>query len=284
MDLEKLVEQPTWKEMLIDLVYTEKLNPWNIDIIEITDKFMDKVRNVQMLDLRIPANLILASSILLRFKSDAIRLEEEEQIITDETYIGEGGPVEVPMIQLRTRIPPKRMVTLDELVDSIETVFDEINERAEDRKVREEEIKEKRLEKVQLELKKYDIELEMRRIFDKALLLADKKNMVTFSSLLEKRTNETIIKTLLPVLHLAQDGKFSIFQEELFQEIFIIVKTTEPPVIKGGASKEDLKPEEIQTKHIASTGKKTPPKQKGEQIVYSKEKLREVVKNEIKKK
>ena len=81
VDLEHLVKQPTWKEMLLDLVVKEQLDPWNIDIGLIAEKYVKHIREMQTLDLHIPANLILAASILLRFKSDAVRLEEEEQVV-----------------------------------------------------------------------------------------------------------------------------------------------------------------------------------------------------------
>ena len=126
IDLEHLVAQPTWREMLLDLVASEKLDPWNIDIVDIAGRYLVRIRNLQMMDLHVPANLILAASILLRFKSDALKFEEEEQVVEQEVFIDEQKvPVEIPMLSLRTRIPPKRKVTLDELVNALEEVFEE---------------------------------------------------------------------------------------------------------------------------------------------------------------
>ena len=61
----------------------------------------------------------------------------------------------------------------------------------------------------------------MNLIFNKVKKSADKKGLVTFSSLLKEKTRNEIIFTLLPLLHLAQDEKITIFQEKFFGEIFI---------------------------------------------------------------
>jgi len=213
INLEHLVAQPTWREMLLDLVASEKLDPWNIDIVDVAERYLHRIKNLQMMDLHVPANLILAASILLRFKSEALKFEEEEQIVEQEVFIEEQKiPVEIPMLSLKTRITPKRRVTLDELVNALEEVFEE-------QKAREE--KPVMKENLIINLPKYDISERMNLIFDKVKRLADEKGLVTFSSLLKEKTRQEIIFTLLPILHLAQDEKITVFQEKFFGEIFI---------------------------------------------------------------
>lgn len=213
VDLEQLVAQPTWREMLLDLVVSERLDPWNIDLVDIASKYLQRIKNLQKLDLRVPANLILAASILLRFKSDALRFEEEEQVVEQQTFIDEAqAPVEIPMLSLRTRIPRKRKVTLNELMGALEEVFEEQKRRQEKPVVR---------EKIVIDIPKYNITKQMNEIFERVKQTADASGLVTFSSLLKERSRKEIIYTLLPILHLAQDGKLSIFQEKFFGEIFI---------------------------------------------------------------
>lgn len=216
VNLEHLVAQPTWKEMLLDLVVREELDPWNIDIGEISEKYLKRIREMQTLDLHVPANLILAASILLRFKSDAVRLEEEEQVVEQETFIDEGrAPVEIPMLSLRTRIPPKRKVTLDELVQALEEVFEQ-------QKKREEKAARPAIPpSMVIELPEFDLEERMGEMLGRVRKSVDKKGLVTFSQLLGERTRENIVFTLLPLLFLAQNGKVNIFQEKFFGEIFV---------------------------------------------------------------
>ena len=71
LDLAELAQQPEWKVMLYDVIQKEKMDPWNVDITLLTEKFMENLRQMKQFNFRVPANAILASSILLRFKSDS---------------------------------------------------------------------------------------------------------------------------------------------------------------------------------------------------------------------
>ena len=68
-NLISLIDVPEWKSILLDLVSSEKMDPWNIDIVELSEKYLQKINSMELMDLRVPANAILASSILLRAKS-----------------------------------------------------------------------------------------------------------------------------------------------------------------------------------------------------------------------
>ncbi len=219
MRLEKLVAFPTWREMLLNLAPTKKLDPWNIDIIEITTSYLDKIRKLEMMDLRVPANLILAAAILIRFKSEALRFEEETQVVEEQTYVEEDAePSVIPVLELKTRIPPKRMVTLDELLLAMEKVFDE-------QKKREEKAAKIEIPSViNIQLPEMNIEQRMAEVYGLVMERKDVEGLATFSSLLSEKTPLEMITTLLPLLHLVQDKKLSIFQEKFFGEIFIRVR------------------------------------------------------------
>ncbi len=78
LNLEELVAQPTWRDELRLMVEEESLDPWNIDIADIADKFVQRIHKFKTLDLVLPANLILAAAILLHLKSEALKFEEEQ--------------------------------------------------------------------------------------------------------------------------------------------------------------------------------------------------------------
>ena len=214
--LERMVALPTWREMLLDLVATKQLDPWNIDISEIAEGYLERIRNMEMLDLHIPANLILAAAILLRFKSQALRFEEEAQVVEEQTYVEEDGPAEIiPVLELKTRIPPKRMVTLDELVLAMEKVFEEQRKR-EDRMQRAEVP-----QIINIQLPEFSMEKKMDEVYGRVVQTLDPEGLATFSGILDDRTPYGVVMTLLPLLHLVQDRKLSIFHEKFFGEIFI---------------------------------------------------------------
>ncbi|MFA5077548.1 MAG: ScpA family protein [Candidatus Micrarchaeia archaeon] len=222
MKLEKIVALPTWREMLLDLVATRKLDPWNIDIVEITGSYLERIKKLEMRDLRVPANLILAAAILIRFKSDALRFEEETQVVEEQTYVEEEGePSVIPVLELKTRVPPRRMVTLDELLVAMERVFDEQKKREE---------KASRIaipEVINIQLPEFNMERKMEDVYSRILSHKDSEGLATFSGILGSKAPMETITTLLPLLHLVQDRKVSIFQEKFFGEIFIRVREKE---------------------------------------------------------
>ncbi len=74
LDLGEFVKNATWRELLAELVKSKQLDPWDIDIAEIVDNYIDIIKQMKILDLKIPANIVLAASILLHMKSDALSL------------------------------------------------------------------------------------------------------------------------------------------------------------------------------------------------------------------
>jgi len=223
LDLEKLVAQPTWRDELRLMVEEESLDPWNIDLADIADKFVQRIRKFQTLDLVLPANLILAAAILLHLKSEALKFEEE-QVQEPETYLDENAaPLEVPLLTLRTRIPPKRRVTLPELMNALEDAFAY-------QKKREERLLAPPPEAMAFMLPEYNIEERMAQLLARCAELADSEGLVLFSALIRNTSRQEIIQTLMPLLHLTQDGKLNIFQEKLFGEIFVQLKSPDMTV------------------------------------------------------
>lgn len=214
LDLETLVAETNWKDMLIELVETEKLDPWSIDIAVIADKFLEKVRTLQMLDLHVAANVILASSILLRMKSETLLFEETQEQNGEEEPLPKQLP-NIPMLSLKLRIPPPRRLTLQELIRAVEEIM----------KIQQ------RIKKVtppaqvaqtfQINLNEKDIDALIEETFKNVKEKVDSYGLVTFSRLLNKRDVEEVIKTFVPLLFLEKSGKVALFQEEFFGEIFV---------------------------------------------------------------
>jgi segregation and condensation protein A len=218
LDLEKMVSYPSWREMLMDLVVEEEFDPWDIDISAITSKYIQQIKEMKTLELQIPANLILAASILLKLKSKDLVFEEEVQIEVDETFVDEEeGPIEIPMLELRTRIPPKRRVSLEELVEAVEEVFKEEQNRIE---------KQSKIEipkKMILQLPEITIDEQINEVKQRMLNLKDETGMVLFSNLIKNKTPNEKVFALLPLLYLQQKHEVFLIQEKLFGEIIIHV-------------------------------------------------------------
>ena len=80
---QQLVEQDdiTWQVMIQELVKTEQMDPWDIDLSIISEKFLTFIEKMKETNLRISGKIILAAALLLRLKSgrfidtDLVQLE-----------------------------------------------------------------------------------------------------------------------------------------------------------------------------------------------------------------
>ncbi|MBI5177602.1 segregation/condensation protein A [Candidatus Micrarchaeota archaeon] len=284
MDLLTVVVKPTWKEFLIDLVSSNQMDPWDVDITAVADAYLVKVRQLQALDLRLPANVILACALLLRFKAESLSFEQEEP----EEYYEEPALIqeEVPELVFRANRPRRRRITLQELLAAVEQVMKQ-GERPQARLFAPKELN--------IELPKVDMNELMAEVHAKAHKLKDAEGVLLFSDLVRHGWNpasgggltlndngangsnghngdgagngngalsqngngangraipispETALQNeiirinaarflstyetyaegvayhLIPVLHLAQENKLHVWQDENFGEIFVKV-------------------------------------------------------------
>ncbi len=116
-------------ELLVRLAERNEIDPWDIDIVRVTDKFLDELDRS---DLRTSGRALFYASVLLRMKSDALLdpedPEEPESEPWEQPFGGSEGmeppPGEDPMAaleeELDRRLGRKRArgtpETLDELV------------------------------------------------------------------------------------------------------------------------------------------------------------------------
>ena len=59
----------SWQTVLYDLVKTEQMNPWDLDISLMTQKYIETVKQMKEANLKISGKVVLASAILLKIKS-----------------------------------------------------------------------------------------------------------------------------------------------------------------------------------------------------------------------
>jgi len=212
MNLEQLVTEATWKEILIDLARREKFDPWNVDIVEVVDKYIEAIKGMKVMDLRIPANIILAAAILLRLKSEMLGFAEEQ---IDESLPPEERPmVTVDQLSFRLRIPPKRKMTLPELITALEEAM----------KLKEikENVSREAPMPIQLNINPMDIEAEIENVYKLVKKSVDKSKMTTFSILSQGRgVEEALLGVFIPLLFLSHKNKIVLIQERFFDEIIV---------------------------------------------------------------
>ena len=230
LDLIGMAGKPEWKEILVDVVKNQNLDPWDIDLSLISQKYLEQVKELKKLNLKVSANVVLASSILLRYKSDSWVLTQEEAIIPimipDEIY---SEPI-VPQLEsvLRTTT---RKVSLEELIAAMEDIMSKEKKKAEKQSRLLERIVPDSL--LEIAADSEDFEKKLKESLEDIKKNIDEENLVLFSDLLENRTSADVINCLIPVLHLANDGKIAVWQEKAFGEIFIHLLETEIKLFEG---------------------------------------------------
>ncbi|MCL5433648.1 MAG: segregation/condensation protein A [Candidatus Marsarchaeota archaeon] len=217
INFEEFVKNITWRELLIELVETNKINPWDINISKVVDNYIDTVKKMQTLDLHVPANIILAASILLYMKSTSLKLFNEPEQIEEEQEAQRVIPA-VPQLINKVRIQPNRRITLFELMAALDEAM-----KIKDNK---EIITKENLIPLVIELNKEDIDNKINQIMKIIDQNYDKEKMITFKELsnhfIKLSNNKNILIDLfIPLLFLAHQSKITIIQEIFFGEIII---------------------------------------------------------------
>jgi len=58
--------------LILPLIEEGKLDPWEVDIVELANLYIEEIRRRELLDLRVPARAIVAASFLLRKKVEVL--------------------------------------------------------------------------------------------------------------------------------------------------------------------------------------------------------------------
>ena len=217
IDFVSLIEEPEWKTILLGLVRSEKMDPWNIDIIELAEKFLEKINSLQEVDLRIPANAILASAILLRAKARLLKLKSIEDYEEQEKELQKIIEEFIPELRNPRKIREGR-ISLDELVMAIEKIVEKT-------KKKQMKFAEKGELTFNIPYSEQNIEEKIKEVYNLVKESVDSEGLVLFSALLKEGTSEEMIKIFIPLILLASDEKLNVWQEEFFGEIFISIKT-----------------------------------------------------------
>jgi segregation and condensation protein A len=217
LDLHEFVQNATWRELLTELVSTSRLDPWDIDLVKVVDSYLGAIKRMKVLDLRIPANMVLAASILLRMKSDTISIfeiqQEEPQVL--EADMQQRVRPEVEALVPRSRMQPRRRITLTELLGALDDAI-KLEDR---RRIHFEKVS----TPVSLFIKSDDIDEKKESVFKIIKGTLDKTGLTTFALLTRNFTNleNVLIDLFVPLLFLAHENRITMVQENFFGEIFI---------------------------------------------------------------
>ncbi len=223
-------DEITWKTLLLELVKQDNIDPWDINISTLTQRYITMVKEMKKADLRISGKVVLAAAILLRIKSQRLLTEDianfdnmmssSEEDLLDETevpgFMFDRAQYKKLRLIPRTPQPRKRKVSIYDLLDALQRALD-VEER---RRLR----VPKKL-KLELPEKKIDLNELMTQVYIKILGLhkkADEKKIM-FTNLIPDQSKTSKIHTFVPLLHLTNQRKLDLEQPSHFGDIQIQV-------------------------------------------------------------
>jgi segregation and condensation protein A len=218
-----VLEEPI--EILVNLAKSGEIDPWNIDIVEVTDKFLRQVEELEKMDLRMSGRTLLYAAVLLRMKSNVlVEVDAPEEVIDDEFSDFVVSDYPVPALPLRRS--SRRPVTLEELLSELKKA-ELIEKRRFERFENKKEERRSTVEEVLSIAHEEDIENRVARMRDMLGGLFKKQSDIRFSDLAQPLDRTGKVMAYLALLFLATRKEIWLEQEELFGELFIKRQVTE---------------------------------------------------------
>jgi len=221
-----------WQEIIYDLINTEQLDPWDINITILTEKYLEKIQKIEKEEFFISSKVLLAASLLLRIKSEILLnryiksideilfgKKQEKKKILERIELEE----EIPELILRSPIPRFKKVTLKELIESLNKAIT-----TENRRIKKEIINKNALREASFSLpkKRFSIKNKIRELYKNLFTHFkenQKKKKISFTEFVGENKKERVI-SFPALLHLENQKKVWLEQETHFEEIHIWLK------------------------------------------------------------
>jgi segregation and condensation protein A len=221
-------EDVSWKTILQELVATEQMDPWDVNITLLTNKYIETVKEMQEHNLRVSGKVLLAAAFLLKIKSahfidhdisnlDRLISSTEDDADEDEFFEEINGAKRVrEKFQLipKNPQPRTRKVSINDLIQSLQRAL------ASKRRVL------ARQKPVKFIMPKAGVDIieVIRDVYHKIVYYTekDKKMKLSFSKLLPPKAGKhEKVFTFVPLLHLENQKKVETSQKEPFDEIYV---------------------------------------------------------------
>ncbi len=252
-----------WQEIIYDLINNEQLDPWDLNITLLTEKYLEKINQMEETDFFVSSKVLLAAALLLRIKSEILLNRYIKSI--DEILFGKKElkkqtlerielEDEIPELVPRSPMPRFRKVTLQELMESLNKAII-----TENRRINKEIITSNALRKTSFSMpkKKFGIKDRIKGIYGKItgyFEVNSEQKRISFTELIGEDKDERII-SFSPLLHLENQKKIWLEQTNHFEEIQIWLKKTY--LMHNGDPFKDLREElKEEIENLDTEGKK----------------------------
>jgi segregation and condensation protein A len=233
-----IIEDPV--EILVGLAERGEIDPWNINIIEVTDRFLSELERCRQLNLQVSGRTLFYAATLLRMKSEHLELlsdpaeeglDEDDELFGEDydlaldsetDYHGRLGPIELLEHEIQRRLDRKNLrkspVTLFELIIELKNIEKEERRR-------------RRLTDTMDDLIIYADDVvgiahdegyqeSAMTVLEECLDCIELEEELTLVQLCQK-LEWGIPEVYIPLLFLALEGRCSLRQEEFFGDVFV---------------------------------------------------------------
>ncbi len=219
-----------WQDIIYDLINTEQLDPWDINLIVLTERYFEKIHELEEQDFFVSSKVLLAASFLLRIKSEILlnkyiksiddilfgNKEEQKRPALERIELED----EIPELIPRSPLPRFKKVTLKELMESLNKAII-----TENRRIKKEIINKNALRESSISLPKRKFSIK-----DKIIEITDRlqyhfnsnqdQKMISFTELAGQE-REKRIEHFSPLMHIENQKKIWLDQPAHFDEIYI---------------------------------------------------------------
>ena len=213
--IKEIIESGNWEKLLYYIVEEENLDPWNLDVVKLADKFIEYINSVRDIDFRIPAKVLYVAILLLKLKIETL-FPKDEKSEKEIKEILELPEIDISNIEIN--LPVKRFaisqITLENLIDALRKVI-ELKEKKERKR--------ERLGKIKAGFKVDETNYEkiIEDVYEKIKNILSKKEIMIFDELIEKNDKIDIYLKFFSILSLEMKNKIRTYQEDFLKEIYI---------------------------------------------------------------
>ncbi len=219
----------SWQAIIYDLIETEQLDPWDIDIGVLAERYALVIQEMEEANFFVSSKVLLACSLLLRIKSERLLYKYIQEM--DEAIYGkqdekkyaleriELDEDEIPILVPKTPMARYKKVTLQELMGALHKAIE-----TENRRIRKD-IKARQAQKSALVVlpnaNRIPLKDRISGIFGRIndVIRKPKEEHITFSQLAP--TREEKLASFLPVLHLSNSNQLYLTQLKQYDEIYL---------------------------------------------------------------
>ena len=217
----------SWQEIIYDLINSEQLDPWDINLALLAQKYLEKIRELEEANFVLSSKVILIASLLLRIKSELLInryirdlddiLFNKKGNIQDTLKTIEIDDEDIPPLLPRTPLPRFKKVSLQELMAALSKAVE-----TEARRIERKRTEQETYERTKFFMPKKTIRLveRIKTIHGRIKTLFQTQEKIKFDEFAGPKKEERI-NSFIPLLHLDTQNHLWLHQEAHLDEIWI---------------------------------------------------------------